>query len=144
METTIEKVIYLQRIEMFADIPSEQLAYLADITHSLSIKKNEIIFEQGELSYSMYVLVDGKIDVIRNGVKIRELSDDTAFGIWSFLDHEPRMVKTKTTEESRLYKIDSSDFFDLLEERVHLSQGILKYFAKRFREMVTVTEIPSE
>lgn len=144
MKTTIEKVIYLQRIEMFADIPSEQLAHLAGITKSVSYKKGETIFEQGDPSHSMYVLVDGKIDVIRDGKKVRELSDDTAFGIWSFFDHEPRMVTTRTTEDCRLLKIDSTDFFDLLEERVHLSRGLLKYFAKRFRELVEVAEIPSE
>lgn len=144
MKTTIEKVIYLQRIEMFADIPSEQLAHLAAITFSISCPKNNAIFEQGSPSHSLYILVDGKVHVVRNGQKVREISNDTAFGIWGFFDQEPRLVTTIAAEDCRLLKIDSTDFFDLLEERVHLSRGLLKYFAKRFRQLVEIADIPVE
>jgi len=140
MKTTIEKVIYLQRIEMFADIPSEQLAHLASITQAVRGQKGDILFKEKDASHSMYILVHGRVVLEREGKIARELTDETAFGVWGFFDQEPRLVTAKVIEDSLLLKIMSNDFFDLLEERVHLSHGLLKYFAKRIRHLVKVSD----
>ncbi|MDZ7682731.1 MAG: hypothetical protein U5J63_13710 [Fodinibius sp.] len=59
METTIERVIFLQGIELFADVPSEQLAHLAGITRSFTADPDETLFEEGARSQSMFILING-------------------------------------------------------------------------------------
>lgn len=136
METTIEKVIHLQRLEMFADIPSEQLAQLAAITQDAHIAGGEILFSEGDASDSLFILIDGGISLTREGSETVTVEKDEAFGIWGFFDRNPRIHTAKATEDSYLLKIDNADFFDLIEDRVHLSRGLIKFLVGKIRSQL--------
>lgn len=140
METTIERVIFLQNIELFADIPSEQLAHLAGITQSFTANAGEMLFEEGDRSQSMYILINGNVQLYRNNRLRKELTDAEAIGVWSFFDGEERLVTATCKEESHFLVIDRIDFFDLLEDRVQLSQGLLAYFVKRIRKLTKLSD----
>ena len=139
METTIEKVIHLQRIEMFGDIPSEQLAHLAAIAQDIRVSKGETLFSEGDSSDSMYILIDGGVEVERQGVDTIKVEEDQAFGVWGFFDRQPRLSTATATEDSYLFKIDNADFFDLIEDRVHLSKGLIKFLVDKIRHLIQET-----
>lgn len=136
METTIEKVIHLQRLKMFGDIPSEQLAHLAVIAQDKRISRGEVLFSEGDSSDSLYILIDGAIVLERQGREQKSVEKDEAFGIWGFFDRNPRLTTAKATEDSYLLKIDHADFFDLIEDRVHLSRGLIKFLVGKIRELI--------
>lgn len=141
MDTTIERVIFLQGIELFADVPSEQLTHLAGITNNYTADSGEVLFEEGESSESMYLLISGKVELIRHkGVYKKEVTDSEAIGVWGFFDGKERLVSAVCKEESNFLTIHRLDFYDLLEERVHLSQGLIKYFVKRIRKLSELTD----
>lgn len=141
MDTTIERVIFLQGIELFSDIPSEQLAHLAGITKKMTAEAGEELYHENDPSHSLYLLVDGKLHLTRNGKLRKELTESAAFGVWGFFDEGPRLTSATCVEESYLLRIDNFDFFDLMEERVHLSRGLLKYFVKRVRKLIEVSDV---
>lgn len=141
METTIEKVIHLQRIEMFADIPSEQLAHLAAITREMRVSKGDVLFSEGDASDALFILIDGDIKVTREGNMTRKIDKDEAFGIWGFYDRKHRLFTVEALEDSYLLKIESEDFFDLIEDRVHLSRGLIKYLVSKIRQLIEETDI---
>ncbi|MDZ7720519.1 MAG: cyclic nucleotide-binding domain-containing protein [Balneolaceae bacterium] len=141
METTIERVIFLQGIELFKDIPSEQLAHLAGITRSFVAEKDEVLFKEGDSSRSLYLLINGHIKLTRNGELRKEVDSAEAIGVWGFFDGEDRLMTATSKEQSHFLKIDRMDFYDLLEDRVHLSEEILKYFVKRIRKLVEVSDV---
>jgi len=140
METTIERVIFLQSIELFADIASEQLAHLAGITRTYTADAGETLFEEGDRSQSMYILINGKVQLYRNEMLRVELTESEAIGVWGFFDGKERLVSAICKEESHLLVIDRIDFYDLLEERVQLSEGLLTYFVKRIRKLTELSD----
>lgn len=140
METTIEKVIHLQRIEMFGDIPSEQLAHLAGIAQDFRVSQGDVIFAEGDSSDSMYVLIDGAVEIERKDGNKKKISQDEAFGIWGFFDRKPRLATATATEDSYLLKIDNADFYDLIEDRVHLSRGLIKFLVDKIRQFIEKTD----
>lgn len=140
METTIERVIFLQGIELFRDIPSEQLAHLAGITESLTADSGEMLFEEGDRSETMYLLVSGTVQLHRNGKLRKELSGHEAIGVWGFFDGGERLVSASCSEESHFLTINRMDFYDLMEDRVNLSRGLLKFFVKRIRKLVEISD----
>ncbi|NBC04775.1 MAG: cyclic nucleotide-binding domain-containing protein [Bacteroidetes bacterium] len=141
METTIERVIFLQSIELFKDIPSEQLAHLAGITNSFIAEKDQILFREGERSKSLYLLIDGKVQLTRKEKLRKEITGADAIGVWGFFDGKERLMTATCKEECHFLKINRMDFYDLLEERVHLSEEILKYFVERIRKLVKVSDV---
>lgn len=140
MDTTIERVIFLQGIELFADIPSEQLAHLAGITRMQSEDKGRLLFQKGEQSQSLYLLFDGTMELTRDGNLKKEISDPEAIGVWGFFDGGDRLLTATCISECHFLVIDRMEFYDLLEERVHLSRGLLKYFVKRIRKLTEVSD----
>jgi len=140
MDTTIERVIFLQRIELFADIPSEQLAHLAGITRKITKSEGDCLFRKGDQSQSLYLLFDGRMELTRDGSLKKEISDPEAIGVWGFFDGGERLLSAACISECHFLTINSMEFYDLLEERVHLSRGLLKYFVKRIRKLTEVSD----
>lgn len=140
MNTTIERVIFLQSIELFSDIPSDQLAQIAGITEYLTMSKDEVLFRKGDKSQHMFLLIDGDVVITRNQKENKEFKGPEALGVWGFFDDGDRLMTIVCTSECQFLRIDRLDFFDLLEDRVHLSRGLLKYFVKRIRKLIEVSD----
>ena len=140
MKTTIERVIFLQSIELFADIPSEQLVQIAGMTEYFTLSEGEVFFRKGDKSQHLFLLIDGDVEITRNGDKNKKFSGPEALGVWGFFDDGERLMTITCTNECQLLRIDRLDFFDMLEDRVHLTRGLLKYFVKRIRKLIEVSD----
>lgn len=126
----------MQRIEMFGDIPSEQLAHLAAILQNIRVSKGDVIFSEGDSSDAMFILIEGGVELEREGGDTKTVGKDEAFGIWGFFDREARLSTATATEDSFLFRIDNADFFDLIEDRVHLSKGLIKFLVSEIRDLI--------
>lgn len=135
MLTTVEKVIFLQEVDILEQTSTENLARVAAITEEMRADKNEVIYREGEISDAMYLVIDGKIRLHRNGHDIMIAGKKDAFGTWALLDDEVRLVTAVALEESRLLKIAKDDFYDLLADNVQITQGIIKYMSSKLRTL---------
>lgn len=92
MLSIIEKVIFLQDVDIFKHISSEDLSYVASITVEQNVEKDSVIYKEGDISDSMYMVIDGKVrlHVGESLVMIAELND--VFGAWSLFDDEVRLI----------------------------------------------------
>lgn len=135
MDTIIEKVMLLQSVELFSDVPTEQLSYLAGIAEVRNIDVGEILFRENDPSDALYILSSGEISMIKNGDIVYEIGEYEAVGTLGFFDQEPRIFTAECKVKGKMLEIDSTAFFDLLEERIHIARYLLKYFVKRLRSM---------
>ncbi|UCD17578.1 MAG: cyclic nucleotide-binding domain-containing protein [Candidatus Zixiibacteriota bacterium] len=136
MLTVIEKVIFLQNIDIFSEVPTESLAALAAIAEEVSFLKGDQIFKEHDRADALYLVLDGKVKLHRGKEEIAEATGMKAFGTWALFDEEPRVVTATCAEDSRLLRIDREDFIDLLADHVQVAQGILKTVVKRLRSLV--------
>lgn len=136
MLTVIEKVIFLQNVDVFAQVPTEDLAYLAAIAEEANYMKGDEIFKANDASDAMYLVLDGSVRLHREDQEIFVAETREAFGTWSLFDDEPRVVSATVTEDTRLLKIDRDDFVDLLADHVQITQGVLKTMAGRLRGLI--------
>ena len=136
MLTTVERVIFLQEIDIFKYISTEDLAHIAAITDELELKKDHVIFREGEFPDAMYMVLEGEVRLTRNDEIVMDATHKDVFGKWALLDDELTVVTAVTQEESRLLKIEREDFIDLLADHVQITQGILKALAMRLRSLI--------
>jgi len=136
MLTTIEKVIFLQDVDIFEFTSTEDLSHIAAITTEIEIKKNSIIYNEGDISDAMYMIIDGIVSLRRKGVEVMEGKVKDVFGTWALFDDEPRVVSATVVEDCRLLRILKEDFIELLGEHIGITQGVLKKMAKRLRSLV--------
>ena len=137
MLTTVEKVLFLQDVDIFEFTSTEDLAHIAEITDEIELKPDEIIFKEGEIPDAMYIVSEGKVILSRAGQEVMVANDKDVFGTWALFDDEPRVATATTLEDTRLLRIDREDFIDLLADHVAITQSILKTMAKRLRNLMT-------
>ena len=131
MLTVIEKVIFLQNVDVFADIPAEQLSYLAAIASEVSFDQGTAIYRVNETSDSMFVVLEGRVRLYRVNIEIGLVEAKGALGAWALLDDEPRVANAEIVEDAKLLRIDKDDFIDLLSDHVEITQGLLRTLTKR-------------
>ncbi|MFC1573855.1 Crp/Fnr family transcriptional regulator [Candidatus Latescibacterota bacterium] len=136
MFTVIEKVIILQNVDVFLDVPTEQLAYLAAIAEEAAFMKGETIYRANEQSDAMYLVLEGSVRLHRDGEEVTVAGSQEAFGTWALFDEEPRVVTATAVEDSKVLRIYTEDFYDILADHVQITQGIFKAMVKRMRKLI--------
>jgi CRP-like cAMP-binding protein len=137
MLTTVEKVLFLQDMDIFEYTATEELAHLAVITEELILPTGEVIFREGDLPDAMYVVIDGQVRMTRDGQEVMVTGSKEVFGTWALFDEEPRVVTATTMDECRVLKIDKEDFIDLLADNVRITRSVLKTMVVRLRGLMT-------
>ena len=136
MLTTVEKVIFLQDIDIFQFTSSDNLAYIAAITREVEFGEEQTVFKEGEFPDAMYLVLEGKVRLSRAGEEIMIAGHKDVFGTWALFDDEPRVATAVTLEDSRLLQLDKEEFIDLLADHVEITQSILKVMVKRLRKLM--------
>ena len=137
MLTTVEKVIFLQDIDIFEFTSTEDLAHIAAITDEVQFQAGETISEEGEISDTMYMVIEGKVRLTRGNQEVMVAQKKDVFGTWALFDDEPVVATATTLENSHLLQIDKEDFIDLLADHVAITQSVLKTMVKRLRNLMT-------
>ena len=135
MLTIIEKVIFLQNVDLFSEVPTEQLAALATIAEEVTYLKGDIVYKENDHSDALYIILQGKVQMKRKTQKITLAESGETFGTWALFDDEPRMVTAEVEEDSHLLQIFQDDFLDLLSDHIQITQGVLKLIVRRLRSL---------
>lgn len=136
MLTVVEKVIFLQHVDVFSEISTEQMAYLAAIVKEVSFPKNMDIYREQDPSDAIYLVLEGQVRLHRNGIEVVVLGPQEAFGTWALFDEELRVATATALEDTRLLRISRDDFIDLLSDHVQITQGVLRALTKRLRGLI--------
>jgi hypothetical protein len=83
MLTTIEKVIFLQDVDIFEYTSTEDLSHIAAITTEIEIRKNNVVYNEDDISDAMYMIIDGAVSLRRKGVEVMEAKIKDVFGTWA-------------------------------------------------------------
>jgi CRP-like cAMP-binding protein len=136
MLTIVEKVIFLQEIDLFGETSTKDLSHLAAIIEEIELQPGQVIFEEGDFPDAMYMVLEGMIRLTRDGREVMTAQSRDVFGTWALFDDEPRVVKASTVEESRLLRLDKEDFVDLLADNVRITQSMLKTLGTRLKGLM--------
>ena len=88
MLTIIEKVVFLQDIPAFAEVPTEQLSHIASITEEIELEPGAVLIRQDEPAEALYFIVNGKLRFDLNGREIMEVGEKnpSAPGLYSTMN----------------------------------------------------------
>ncbi len=136
MLTTIEKVIFLQNIDVFDEVPTEQLAEVASIAEEMSIMEGDVIYRENDASDALYLVLEGQIRMHRGDDEIAVVGAKEAFGTWALFDTTPRVVTATALSDAHLLRVEREEFVDLLADHVQIAQGVLQTVASRLRRLV--------
>ncbi|MCX7955054.1 MAG: Crp/Fnr family transcriptional regulator [Bacteroidales bacterium] len=120
--------------KLFSYLTEEELEYLNENHNCINLKKNEIIYHEGERPSGLICLSEGKVKVYKEGIGGREqiirLAKPVGFiGYRALLADEEYRASSMTLEPSTIMIIQKDPFFEVLKNNSSLSLQIIKYLA---------------
>jgi len=136
MLTVVEKVIFLQNVDVFSEVATEELALVAAIVEERRAAVGEVVYKEKDPSDSMYFVVTGKVRLDRDGKEVTSVGPNETFGTWALFDDEPRVTAATVAEDAHLLRIDKDAFIELLADNVQITRGVLKAIVHRLRKLL--------
>lgn len=132
----VEKVIALESVELLRSLSPEQLSRIASIAREIPASPGQVILEPAKPVEVLYIILDGSVDLIRNGDTIASATQNEVIGAWGLFDEDPMHVTVKARDDVRLLRIDRDDFYDLLSDNIEIAAAIFSTLVKRFRKLI--------
>lgn len=134
MLTTIERVVALHRVGLFADVPGRTLAAVAQRATEVEVGEGELVIAEGAVEEHMYAVVRGRLRVHRGDRTIIELGPGATVGELAALVPEPRSASVTAVGPATLLRIDRPVLEELLVDRPALASGIIAALVATIRE----------
>jgi len=110
----MEKVDVLKTSPLFEMLSQPELEVLAELSKLRRYAPADIVFEEGDLGDSLYVIVSGQLDVVKrvdpNGERLlATLKDRDFFGEMSLVDKEYRSATVRARTEAQLLQLSAEN-----------------------------------
>ena len=133
MLLTIEKVLLLKSVDIFAETQERALSQVAEILEEMDFEAGETIVTQGDVGRSMYILVRGRARVHVGDHTLSEISEGSVFGELAALDPEPRSASVTALDDVQLFRLDNNALFELMAEHTDVIHSIVRVLCQRIR-----------
>ena len=132
--TTIQKLEYLNKVEIFSRLGPQELLMLANLCVQSDYDTGDVIFKEGDVGQEMFLLVNGLVEQKRTGMT-HTVQPGHPFGTLSVLSDQPRLFSVVAVEPSVCLRIPKTHFWEVLEDYPSVSQVIFKTLAQRIRDL---------
>ncbi|HEX5000449.1 MAG TPA: cyclic nucleotide-binding domain-containing protein [Terriglobia bacterium] len=137
--SAVEKVLFLQRVDIFKYATTEMLAYIGAVAEVVVTPSAFVIFSEQEMSDAMYVVVRGRVRLEKDGREIILIGPGQSAGAWALFDHSPRLMSAVALEETVLLKIRSETFYEFLADHDEVTPAIFKAVIERVKGLTADT-----
>jgi CRP-like cAMP-binding protein len=141
--TTIERVIALRDVRLFADVPGRVLAAVARRATEQEVEAGASVIVEGTVEDHLFAIVQGRLRVHRGEHELVVLGPGSTVGELAALVPEPRSASVTALEPSLLLRIDKPVLDELLADRPELTSGVIAALVGRLRERVGSEDDPA-
>ncbi|MBO4520339.1 MAG: cyclic nucleotide-binding domain-containing protein [Alphaproteobacteria bacterium] len=133
MRLTLEKVLILKDIPLFADLPEAALSDIISASEETAAMIGTDIVKEGDEWNDLYIILQGQVRVHKNGQTVREYNALTTFGELAALDAETARETFTALEDTTLFKVSGPALYRLMNEHKSLEKNMFKMLCRRLR-----------
>jgi len=128
---TEDAAALLARTGIFHTLERNKLQQLAQRAVERSYRKNQLVFHQGDLGDSLFVLVEGVVKVVVTSEEGDEMLLVTmrppeTFGELALIDGGPRSASAETLEPTTVLVLTRETLLQLLHDDPAITEGLLR------------------
>src|SRR5829696_2666981 len=127
----------LRQIPLFADLSADDLKQLYEMAETVSIPAGQLVLREGDPGDSLYVVIDGELEVTKRqgnqDVLLALYEPGQFFGEMALLEQAPRSASVRTLRESTLLMISQGAFQTLLSCSASAPLRVLHTVTSRLR-----------
>ena len=138
-----ETALALSNVLVFNGLSRKELREVENIIHRREYKAGEAIFHQGDPGLGMYIIIQGRVQIVNNQdpdnlIVYSELSDGDFFGDLALVDEADRSAAALASADTRIIAFFRPELKDILTRFPSLGNKILmnlvKVTAQRLRK----------
>jgi hypothetical protein len=122
-----EKILFLQRINVFEAIPGIVLSHLADICEELRLPSGTSIILDEKSNNDFYVIVEGSVEFFKKGERVDEFKEGQfvgeMLGATNFVNTNLIVAKERVV----MLRFNKDQFYELLTDNVELADKIIEF-----------------
>jgi CRP/FNR family transcriptional regulator, cyclic AMP receptor protein len=137
--TSLTKREYLLTMDIFRDLPPEQIAMIERATVMRTVSKGQMIYSQEDRAEALFLLKRGQIVVYRltpggKRLEVATIGPKTFFGEMPLLGESLRHAFAEATEESLLCVMSRADVERLIREQPQVALRMIEALGRRLAE----------
>ena len=129
------KVEALKRAPLFEGLSRKELTQLARVSEDMEIPAGTTLCKEGEVGHEFFVIIDGNVDITRNGRKVAVRGSGEFVGEIALLEQTPRTATVTAKTPLRVFVLTSQGFRSLLDENPGVERKVLRALARRVVEL---------
>jgi predicted acylesterase/phospholipase RssA/CRP-like cAMP-binding protein len=132
--------------QIFASLDDECLHKAIKKLKKIYLRKNKILFQQGDISDGLYLLVSGRlVGLLKTKERekfIGNIEPGQTIGEMGAIAHEPRAATIKALQDSILLKLSAEQFEKLCAEYPALFNRTMQNLMNRSRSLIDLLSVP--
>jgi len=142
---TVDVLQKLQETDFFKELSDDALAAVADKASVCKYQAGDIMMRKGDPADSFFVILNGHLKIVTTDAKgdeiiINKVGPGESIGELALVDQRPRSAGVVALDEVEALELTKDAFFELLNQRLDVSLGILRGFSNRLRFSTTYIE----
>jgi CRP/FNR family transcriptional regulator, cyclic AMP receptor protein len=101
----------------------------------LEYKKGDVIFREGDVAESMYIIKEGKVEIRAAGKSIITADTGEIFGEMALIDESPRSAMARAASDCILIPIDQRRFNFMVQQTPFFSLYVMRILVERIRKL---------
>jgi CRP/FNR family transcriptional regulator, cyclic AMP receptor protein len=128
------KVQALKGVPLFAGLSRKELVQLERVCEDLEVEPGRVLCKEGEIGHEFFVLVDGKVQVVRKGRRVATLTGGDFLGEIALVTELPRTATVTAETPVRLFVLTPREFDAVLDRNPKVERKVLRALARRLAE----------
>ncbi len=129
---------FLKKTQLFSSLADNDIDNIISKLVVKQFRKNETILYEADTNKYMYLILSGKVKVVRTTEDGKEIilamhQSGNFFGEMSLIDGKTTPASVMATTDSLIAIISQSDFFNILFSQNKVVENLLKILCTRFR-----------
>lgn len=104
-----------------------------DSERTKTFAKGEYIFHQGKEGETMYVILEGEVDILLNDVVVASFGSGKIFGEMALIDDRVRSASAFAKTDCRVVPVDKESFLYLVKQHPHFALHVMKVLTNKVR-----------
>ncbi len=135
----------LKNANIFNNLTKKELLFVQTMVYLRKYKKGEYIFKKNNPGNGMYIILNGKVNIIDKNKKdekhilLAELTNGAFFGELSLLDESPRSASALCSENTEALGFFRSDLLDIVNRKPLIGSKIVLNVARILGERLRMT-----
>ena len=134
--TVIERAVFLMGLDLFKRIQTEQVALIAAMTSERYFETKEVIFHQDDPADGVYLVLDGEVELERDGRLVHTVPRGGDFGLPGVMRPDvTRALTARTSTRSHLLFLSREDFHDAVTEHPEFALEVIRGLTAQWLDM---------